>query len=416
LNRYVSLLGGMVLAALAAGCGSSSSSPQPKPSGLKKRVLITNQQSNTINMLDAQKDAFTTKNMTVVSPTKLVTAGGQTVALDSLQNDLTVIDNTKESVSFSLLLNDQPSDLALTPDGATVFAAERNSSAVQFATTSNGAVSPSVITVPSARRLVMSPTGKRLLIFSDPQAQLTGDTHSFYILDTASKGLIQIQSPNLDQPFTAVFGGSDDQAFILSCGAECGGVAASVTLVNFSGVFASPQVPAVVGTPVPVSGATTGLLNGSTLFVAGTPPTLPPGVTCPLSRCGTLTAVNTGASTAATPVAITDGVHEKMALANGRLYIGASACTVQAGTGANSVRGCLSIFNTGTPGVKFPEESSFRQNFDVTGLQPISNRGVIYVVQGGELDIFDTTTDALATNVTQLDLIGRAVDVVQIDP
>jgi hypothetical protein len=105
-----------------------------------------------------------------------------------------------------------------------------------------------------------------------------------------------------------------------------------------------------------------------------------------------------------------------MVLTNNRLYIGASGCTVDPGSASNTVRGCLSIFNTSTSGVKFPEESSFRQNFDVTGLQPISNRSVIYIVQGGELDIFDTTTDALATGITQLDIVGSAVDVVQIDP
>jgi hypothetical protein len=66
--------------------------------------------------------------------------------------------------------------------------------------------------------------------------------------------------------------------------------------------------------------------------------------------------------------------------------------------------------------VKFPEEPSFRQSFDVTGLQPISNRSVIYVVQGGELDIFDTTTDAVATGITAIDVVGKAFDVVQIDP
>jgi hypothetical protein len=105
-----------------------------------------------------------------------------------------------------------------------------------------------------------------------------------------------------------------------------------------------------------------------------------------------------------------------MALANGRLYIGATGCSVQPGSAANTIRGCLSIFNTSTSAVKFPVESSFRQNFDVTGLQPISNRNVIYVIQAGELDIFDTTTDALATNITQLDIVGTAIDVVQIDP
>src|SRR5438270_526032 len=415
-NGYFSAGWAVLLAAVLAGCGSSSSSTQPKPTGLKKRVLLSNLQSNTVNLLDAQKDVFTTKNMGVATPAKMVTAGGQTVVLDNTQADLTIIDNTKESVTASALLDDLPSDIAITTDGKTAFAAERNLGAVQFAATVDGTVSPSIIHIPAARRLVMSPNGSKLLVFSDPQAQAPPNTNTFFIIDTASKGLAAVTSPNLDQPITAVFGSSDNQAFILNCGAECGGTAAGVVSVDFSGVFSTPAVPATVGTPVSVPAATVGLLNGSSLFVAGTPAALPLGLTCPLSRCGTLTTVNTSSLTASAPVAITDGQHGKMAMANSRLYIGASGCTVDPGTAANTIRGCLSIFNTSTPGVKFPVQSSFRQNFDVTGLQPISNRSVIYVIQGGELDIFDTTTDAPATGITQLDVVGRAIDVVQIDP
>ncbi|HET9838184.1 MAG TPA: hypothetical protein VFR84_08110 [Candidatus Angelobacter sp.] len=414
-NSYVSLAWAVLLAVVTAGCGSSSSSSQPKPSGLKKRVLLTNVQSGTINLLDAQKDTFTTKNFGASAPTKIITAGGQTVALDSTQTDITIFDNAKEQVTFSAVLEDIPTDIAITPDGKTAFAAERNLGAVQFATTADGSVSPNKIRLPAAR-LVMSPNGSKLLVFPDPRSQAPPNTHSFFIIDVASKGTAEVTSPNLDQPITAVFGSSDNQAFILNCGAECGGTAASVAFADFSGAFNAPQVPGTVGTPVAVPGATVGLLNGTSLFVAGTPPVLPGGVVCPLSRCGTLSVVNTSSLTAASPVAITDGQHGKMALANGRLYVGATGCTVDPGTAPNTVRGCLSIFNTGSPGVKFPQESSFRQNFDVTGMQAISNRNVIYIVQGGELDIFDTTTDELATGITQLDVVGRAIDLVQIDP
>ena len=105
-----------------------------------------------------------------------------------------------------------------------------------------------------------------------------------------------------------------------------------------------------------------------------------------------------------------------MAFANNRVYVGALGCTVEPGTAANTVRGCLSIFNTSSSAAVFPTESSFRQDFDVTGLQPISGRNIIYVVQGSEIDIFDTSTDALASGVTQIDVVGKAFDVVQIDP
>jgi hypothetical protein len=260
---------------------------------------------------------------------------------------------------------------------------------------------------------VLSPGGTKLLVFSDTQTQAPPNTHTMFVIDTASGNVQTItDATHLDQPITAVFGTSDTQAFVLNCGAECSGTTASVVSVNFSG--ATPTF----STNVVVPAATVGLLNGSTLYVAGTPvPALTgPGAACPLSRCGTLSVVNTTALTAAAPVAITDGLHEKMAFANNRVYVGASGCTVDPGTAANSVRGCLSIFNTSSSAVKFPEESAFRQNFDVTGLQPISNRNVIYVVQAGELDIFDENTDALAVGITQLDIIGKAADALLIDP
>jgi hypothetical protein len=418
-NRYVSVGWAVLLAVLAAGCGSSSSSTQPKPTGLKKRVLLTNTEANAINLLDAQKDVFTTKNFNATAPTRIITSGGQTVALDATVANLTIIDNTKEQVTASAVLEDLPFDIAITKDGTLAFAAERNLNAVQFAATADGSVSPQLIPIPVPRRLVMSPGGTKLLVFPDPQSQTGG--HSFFVIDVASKGLAIVTSPTqLDEPFTAVFGSSDTQAFILNCGDECGGTAASVVSVDFSGVFNNPAVPPGFGPSTLVPGATVGLLNGTNLYVAGTPspasPSLPAGFSCPLSSCGTLSIVNTTTGAPSTPIAITDGLHEKMAFANNRVYIGAGRCTVDPGTVANTVRGCLSIFNTGTPGVKFPQESSFRQNFDVTGLQPISNRNVIYIVQGGEIDIFDTTTDALATGITQLDAVGRAFDVVQIDP
>jgi hypothetical protein len=418
-NGYVSAVWLVLLAAALAGCGSSSNSSKPKPTGLKKRVLLSNQQNNNISLMDASKDVVA-KNLGATTPGKMVAAGGFTVILQTALDNVTIIDNTAETATVSASFGDQPVDIALSTDGKTEWVAERSAGAVQFGTTADGAVSPSIIPVANARRLVMSPNGTKLLVFSDPLAQTHANSHTFFVIDTATKGLAVITSPTkLDQPFTAVFGGSDTQAFILNCGAECGGVAASVVSVDFSGVFASPAVPATFGTSVPVTAATAGLLSGANLFVAGTPsPALTgPGPACPLSRCGTLQVVNTSNLTASAAVPITDGLHEKMALtSNGRLYAGASGCTVDPGTAANTVRGCLTIFNTSSLVATFPTESAFRQNFDVTGFQPISKRNVIYVVQGGELDIFDITTDALATGITQIDIIGKAIDAVQIDP
>jgi DNA-binding beta-propeller fold protein YncE len=412
-NSYLSQFWVVLLALALAGCGSSSTSNKPKPTGLKKRVLLSNQASSTVNLLNAEKDTFTTKNFGVTSPTKMVTAGGITAAMDSAGSVITIIDNATEAVSFAAPIGDQPFDIAISPDGKKAWAAMRDFGFVQAVDTTSG-VAFQVIRISNARRLVMSPKGSKLLVFPDPQSQVPPNTHSFFVVDTTTGSFQTItDAVHLDQPFTAVFGSSDTQAFVLNCGAECGGTAASVVSVDFTSatpVFA----PALA--PIAVAGATVGLMNGTNLYVAGSSPTLPLGLTCPISSCGELTVINTGALTAGNPMAITDGTHENMAFTNSRLYIGSRGCSVQPGTAANTVRGCLSIFNTGSSAVTFPTESSFRQNFDVTGFQPISNRSIIYVVQGGEIDFFDTNTDAVATGITPLDVVGKAFDVVQIDP
>lgn len=69
-------------------------------------------------------------------------------------------------------------------------------------------------------------------------------------------------------------------------------------------------------------------------------------------------------------------------------------------------------------------------NGDVTGLQPIGKRAnnpnlaqqVIYVVQGGSLDVYDVTTDALEYNPNNQNnpgkiagLVGQFIDVKIVD-
>jgi DNA-binding beta-propeller fold protein YncE len=411
-NSYLSHLLVASLALAMAGCGSSTSSNTPKPTGLKKRVLISNTSAGVVAVLDAQKDVASTKLLGVTSPTKMLTAGGTTIAMSNASSLITVIDNATETVTFPSPIGDQPFDIAISPDGKNAWAAMRNFGFVQSVDTTTGIARP-VLRIGNARRLVMSPKGTKLLVFPDPQGQVPPNTHTFFVVDTATSAVqVVTDAVHLDEPFTAVFNGNETQAFILNCGPECGGTTASVVFADFT------NPAATFSANILVPGATVGLINGSNLYVAGTPALAPtgPGPGCPISRCGELTVINATSLTAGTPIPITDGDHEKMAFANNRIYVGATRCTVEPGTAANTTRGCLSIFNTGTNAAVFPQESSFRQNFDVTGFQPISARNVIYIVQGDELDIFDTNTDALVSGLTQIDVIGQAFDVVQIDP
>src|SRR5262249_36615236 len=129
---------------------------------------------------------------------------------------------------------------------------------------------------------------------------------------------------------------------------------------------------------------------------------------------GILHTINTNTMTASTPVAITDGHHGRIGMAADRLYVGAIACTPAENGATGRIRGCLTIFNLTSRTASFPEVSSLRGAFDVTAITPIAGRNVVYVCQGGELDIFDTATDAVTND--RLDVVGVAVDAVQIDP
>jgi len=145
------------------------------------------------------------------------------------------------------------------------------------------------------------------------------------------------------------------------------------------------------------------LLDSANLYVAGT---VPASGSTPAA--GKLVVLNTGSlAVPATSVDISDGFHDRMELAgNSRLFIGARTCTDLPSVPHS---GCLTIFNTAAQTAVVDDARG-----DVTGIAPISGRSVVYVIAGGELVIYDTTTDA--PQATQIDIVGAAVDVKLIDP
>ena len=188
------------------------------------------------------------------------------------------------------------------------------------------------------------------------------------------------------------------KAYILSCGVECGGAAANVSVVDMT---TTPPTP---GTMQAVPGATVGLLNANSLYVAGNSSALP--------GSGVLTVVDAGTLAPGAPVAIGDGLHRRMALDNhGHLFIGAKACT--------QLR-CLTIFDTGSQSATVevdPDPTHNGNGFgDVGGIQPISGRDRLYLAQGGELRIFDTIAPQPLPSVQQIDIVGFVQDVVLVDP
>src|SRR6266849_2749805 len=194
-NHYVLKIGAAVLAAALVGCGGGTKNPnQQQVTGLKKRVLISNVSSGSVNIMDAQKDVFSTAVLTAPGATKIVSSGGFTAVLDVAQADITVIDNATETATFRPVLTDQPVDVAISSDGKTAWAAERSFGFVQSVDTATGTAHPNIL-VPSVTRIVMGPNGKKLLAFSnDPQANVLPNTDAFFVIDTATGAVTHISA------------------------------------------------------------------------------------------------------------------------------------------------------------------------------------------------------------------------------
>src|SRR5258708_6786177 len=278
----------MLLAVMTAGCGGAKapSTTATPTSGIKKRVLLSNQQSGSVTIVDATKDVLTTSSFTVFGATRMASNGGISAVISSTGSNIGLFDDVKEQAGIQAVLPNPPEDLIVSNDGKTVYVAVRNSGFVAFVNVVDGTFS--VVNVPSVRRLVLSPNGTKLLAFSDdPQNQAGANANAFTVIDIASKAATTIALTAGDQPFTGVFNASETRAFILNCGTGCSGTATpSVVLVDFSGA-----IP-VISPKISVSSATVGLLSGSTLFVAGTNP---------VTTTGTVQAINTSAMTASAP-------------------------------------------------------------------------------------------------------------------
>jgi len=271
-----------------------------------------------------------------------------------------------------------------------------------------------------ARRLALSPTESFMLVFGGP----ADHQNTFTVIDTgkaensatvATAGTLMF-GPAFDMPVWGVFTSDGTKAYVLNCGPECGGTTASVTPVDLT------TTPPTAGTPVPIpGGATVGLLNGTTLYVAGTPSGTQGAMAGRLSVLDT-TALAGGPTTTA---AISDGTHTIMTLgADNKLFIGA---------GPTCTAGCLSIFDTGTKesGVDGPLPAG-NGTGNVTGMAAIPERNVMYVIEdvaGGSLDcggqlpclgklrIYDTTAPATTPTLTptQINVVGKAIDVKYVD-
>jgi hypothetical protein len=455
LRRAVIVVPVVALACLAMiSCGKSSS-PNSGTTGLKFRAFISQDVTNatgtagaSVLIVDANRDLVAGRvgagagggllGSSFLPTTMIESSNHQITLAISLDNtQVQVINNSTEAASGTVNLSPAyTQSIVISPDVTSAYAASPTMQipggtpgAVAVISLSTGQIS-SKVPVPGAQYVVESGDGSRLLAFSNnkdlvntitivsPFNIIAGQQNA--LCPTAVTAVAPTQPvcqfvSGFDHPIFGFFSSDNTIAWILNCGPQCGGQQASVQVLDL--------VHGTAGVAVPVDAATVGFVNNQTLYVAGTPTTPPggstpadnscTGITTAAPTCGRLDVVDLPSMTVTNHLVITDGYHTQMNMQNGQLFVGSKTCSnvfLPTPTSAGEQRGCLSIVNTVPSAIVQGDVIFPPDNGDVTGLQPITNRTIMYVIEGGAVRIYDTTTDKIFP-LTSITIVGNAVDV-----
>src|ERR1700756_975866 len=354
-------------------CGTSGK--KNPPSGLKNRVLASQGVSSSsafggLVMIDGSTDtlpriaplgAGSSPGLMALSPTRNIAT-----AFDSSTNTVYAVDTTKEAAIGNVRLSGTTSSMVIPTASPMGYAAVPTATvtgfsftgAVQVMNFSGGGLTTS-IAVTNAETVIANSGGTQLAVFSNGSNSVTVLSPSAAVppVDTSclssppsnSPGAVCNIVPGFDRPVYGIINGNT--AYILNCGPQCGGIQASVM------VFDLPTL--TITKTIPVDAATWALLDGSTLYVAGTSPTnhVCTGQTTAATICGRLDVVDLGSGTVTARAVITDGYHWRMDLTNNnQIFIGSYNCT-NVGNSNNpsgEVRGCLSIYQIASNSVVVP--------------------------------------------------------------
>jgi len=430
-KRVLALVVGLLATLNFSSCGSSHSTQTQ--SGLKERVLASQGVTASfafggLVMINGENDTLArvaplnggnSPGLMALSPTRNIVA-----SFDSSTNSVIAVSTTSETTIGSARLLGPTTSFVIPTASALGYAAIPTATvngfaflgAVQAVNFSTGAVS--TIAVSNAQTVVSNDAGTELLVFSNDSDDVTVLFPGVAVppvdlscLSNPGNSVCSIvQDARLSRPVNAIVSGST--AYILSCGLKCGGTQpASVAVFDLNSLSITQTIP--------VDAATMALLDGSTLYVAGTPPSNNDcgGQTTQATTCGRLDIVDVRSATVTSTAVITDGYHQRMDLtSNGQLFIGSRGCTNVGNINnpVGEVRGCLSVYHIVDGSVVIPAD-----NGDVNGLQGFTTRNVEYVAEGGALRVYNTANDKLLINdfVPQgsINIVGYVGDVKAID-
>ncbi len=235
---------------------------------------------------------------------------------------------------------------------------------------------------------------------------------------------------NYDRPIGAYFSLDGSTAYILNCGAECGGTNASVTMLqqgalNINNVATAATITSgfIANVPVP-GGVTTAISDGSTLYVAGQQ----------LQNdglfAGNMTTISLATNSVTGKYSISDGNHTKMLFADDNtLWIGSQFCATGERAKLGQNYNCLTRFDLSkltasvvpnvTPGgattVPYPNTNLNAYYYgDLTGLCWVQTFHKVYTAYGGQVHVFNTVDGSEIDN-SLVTVQGTALDVAYLD-
>lgn len=497
---WISAAAALALAVVLAGCGQTYyfAGRQLPPSGLKNRVMVAIQnpsalQTGSLQILDAYYDT----RYAYDSTTKTFSISGYSGALPTtIQNmpeeqlgavygsgsggSLAYVDYQKESATGTQSnLPSSPSSIFTTRNQSYVFATSPSSSVLTVIDKSTSTGTAYNLSLPGAYRVSVNPGGSVALVFvqNSPYLYYPQKLNSQQSLNysggpsTWPTGAVDCEPKNqpgwclfqalgsdgkpltftasTDRPVKAVFSNDGGTAYILSCGPECGGTTASVSLLPTAPMIFLPnqssgtlpteaQLTTSCGSaanltsctiPVP-GGASNALVDSSTMYVIGQCPasaSLSGGVPqCAASTSasnglftGSLTVLNlapgSGATvTAGNTISISDGVPagptRMIEADDSTLWIGMTKCTNGARYADGLAYGCLTMYNEATGAVTLLPYLG-----DATGIAAVTGLHKVYTAIGGQVHIYTTGATPTELNNQYVTVTGTAYDVSYLD-
>ncbi len=467
--------------ALLAGCGDRpyktteyqfAGRPVP-PSLLTERVLVAIANSSSagtsaLQILDASRDirfnVYRPNSIFPVSgfggsaaPVTIYNFPEQTSGVVYLADGTTYqVNYSKESSTsgfFAPALPGLSSGLAIPADQSFGYSAEEV--AGQFVISDRTASFSYVFSLPGAFRVAMNPAHTvvfvmtrnndnlyRVLRLNTAQTPPAGATNCQPITQPVycllpvgnSQADGSVSDPGFHRPQNIYFSPDGAQAYILSCGRECGGTGSDaqpeISFANTATVRedyypTSPTYVTPVVATVPVGGATVALSDGNTVYVAGQQ-LLADGF-----FSGVLSVLPVASKAVSATYTISDGTHTKMLFADDNtLWIGSQNCAsgehAAKGQNANCLTrydiagGTAAVVPAVTPGsstatVPYPNENLDPYYYgNLTGLCWVQNLHKVYTAYGGQVHAF-STVDGSEINNANITIQGTATDVAYMD-